>query len=113
MIALMDPIHFAIRIVPAGTGSGVWDDPDASRVVNRFMPQDRLHGPMIGILHLGGVRPTPGVLREVVVTIGEDIKAGRYGNFAFIVSSEDEATRRVIGDIASAQGLGIFVTSSS
>ena len=67
---------------------------------------------MIGILHLGAVRPTPGVLRDVIVTIGEDVRAGRYGDFSFVVSSEDGATRSVVSDIASAQDLAIFVTSS-
>lgn len=109
----MDPIRFEVRFVAAGTGSSVWDDPDASRVIQRFMPRDRRHGPMVGIVHLGGVHPTPNVLRDVVVTIGEDVKAGRYGDFTLIVSSEDEATRTVIGDIAKAQDIAMFVSSSS
>jgi hypothetical protein len=67
---------------------------------------------MLGIVHLGAVRPTPGVLRDVVLTIGEDVKAGRYGNFTFVVSSEDEATRSVIHDIAAAQDIAMFVTTS-
>jgi DNA-binding MarR family transcriptional regulator len=48
----------------------------------------------------------------VIVTTGEDVRAGRYGNFTFVVSSEDEATRSVVKDIASAQHLAIFVSSS-
>jgi hypothetical protein len=68
---------------------------------------------MIGILQLGAIQPTPRVLREVVVTIGEDIRAGRYGDFTFVVSSDDDATRNVIGDIASAQGLAVFISSTS
>src|SRR5262249_40185066 len=76
------------------------------------MPQERNHGPMIGILYLGALRPTPSVLKDVIVTIGEDVRAGRYGNFPFVVSSEDAATRSVVADIASAQDLAIFVSSS-
>lgn len=109
----MDPIRFSVKFVPAGTGSAVWDDPHASRVIQRFMPPDRSHGPMIGIVHLGGVRPTPGALRDVVLTIGEDVKAGRYGAFTFIVSSEDEATRCVVRDTAAALDVAMFVSSSS
>jgi len=108
----VNPIRFDVRFVPAGTGSAVWGDPDANRVVQRFMPQDRHHGPMIGILHLGAVRPTPAVLREVIVGIGEDVRAGRYGEFSFVVSTQDDATRSVVKDIASAQNLAIFVSSS-
>lgn len=106
-------IQFEVRLVPAGTGSAVWDDPHANSVVQRFMPRERKHGPMIGILHMGDVHPAPNVLRNVIVTIGEDVRDGHYGNFSFVVSSEDVSTRTVISDIASAQNLPIFVSSSS
>jgi len=108
----MDTIHFDVKFWPAGTGSAVWDNPHAEQLVQRFMPPDRKHGPMIGILHLGALRPTPSVLRDVVVAIGEDNRAGRYGNFTFVVSSEDGATRSVVSDIAAAQDLAIFISSS-
>ncbi len=68
---------------------------------------------MIGILHLGAIRPTPGVLRDVVMTIGEDARAGRYGSFTLVVSSEDDATRGVISDMATVHGIGLFLTQSS
>jgi hypothetical protein len=109
----LNEIHFDVKFVPAGTGSVVWDHPNADQMIQRFMPPDRQHGPMIGILHLGAVRPTPGVLRDVIITIGEDVRAGRYGDFSFVVSSEDGPTRGVVSDIASAQDLAIFVSSSS
>jgi hypothetical protein len=67
---------------------------------------------MIGILDLAKLRPTPVVIRDVIVSIGEDVRAGRYGNFTFVVSSEDDATRSVLTDIASAQNLAMFVSSS-
>lgn len=109
----MEPIRFEVRIVAAGTGAAVWDHPSADAVVQRFMPADKRHGPMVGIVQLSNVRPTPGVLRNVVVTIGEDVKAGRYGEFSLVVSSEDEATRFVIGDIAKAQDVAMFVSAST
>lgn len=107
----MDPIQFEIRVVPAGTGSAVWDNPHVEHLIHKFMPPDRKHGPMIGILDLGALRPTPDVL-QVVVTIGEDVRAGRYGDFTFVVSSEDRATQAVVNDIAKAQNLALFVSSS-
>lgn len=108
----MDQIQFEVKFIPAGTGYAVWDDPNAAHMVQRFMPQERRHGPMIGILSLGEARPTPAVLREVIVTVGEDIRAGRYGNFTFVVASEDDATRGVISDIAAAQEVSLFLSSS-
>src|SRR5438034_9714629 len=106
-------MEFAIDVtcVRVFTGSAVWDDPDTNRVVRQF-PRNRRHRPTIGILDLGEVRPAANVLRNVIVTIGEDNRAGRYGNFSFVVSSQDEGTRNVVSDIASAQGLAIYVSSS-
>lgn len=109
----MNDIHFDIKIVPAGTGPMVWDDPVPTRLVERWMPKNKQHGPMIGILHLGAVRPSANVLRDVVVTIGEDIRAGRYGDFTFVISSKDDGTKSVISDIASAQDIPIFISCSS
>ena len=101
-----------MKFIPAGTGSVVWDDPHADNIIQRFMPPDRKHGPMIGILYLGGLRTTPGDMTDDVKGIGEDNRAGRYGNFTFVVSAEDGATRSIVSDIAAAQDLAIFVSSS-
>jgi len=109
---MLKTVNFQFRVVPAGTGSAVWDDPHPDHVIERFMPRTRQHGPMIGVLHLGAARPTPGVLQNVVVHIGEDVRAGRYGDFSFVVTSEDGATRNVISDIAASQDLAIFITST-
>ena len=78
------------------------------------MPHDRKHdGPMLGVLLMDAARPTPGVLRDLVVTVGEDAKAGRYGNFSLFICSEDDDTRSVIGDVAASRNFAIFVCSSS
>ena len=109
---MSEKINFEVKFVPAGTGSAVWDNPHAEQIIHRFMPQDRQHGPMLGVLHIGAIRPTPSVLRNMVVTVGEDIKAGRYGSFNFFISSEDEDTRSVISDIAASKNVAMFVSSS-
>lgn len=109
----MNGINFEVKFVPVGTGYGVWDDPQGERLVQQFMPAHREHGPMIGILHLGKVRPTPNILHNVIVPIGEDVRAGKYGNFAFIVSTEDDATRNILRDVAASQDLPIFVAASA
>ncbi len=110
---MSDEIHFDVKFVPAGTGSVVWDDPFAHQLINRFMPPDRQHGPMLGVLHIGAVRPTPGVLCDIVVTVGEDVKAGRYGDFTLFICSEDKDTRSVISDIAASKNVSMFVCSTS
>jgi hypothetical protein len=109
----VEAIRFGVRFIPAGTGLSVWDDPHAGHVIQRFMPADRGQGPNVGIVHLGHLRPTAGVLRDVVITVGEDVRSGRYGACSLVISSEDAATRSVIGDIAAQQGVAMFVSSSS
>ena len=110
---MSEEIQFDVRFVPAGTGSAVWDDPHVDQLIHRFMPHDRNHGPMLGVLHMGAARPTPRVLRNLVVTVGEDVKAGRYGScFSLFISSEDEDTRSVIGDVAASRNVALFVCCS-
>ena len=106
-------VHFDVKFVPAATGPAVWDDPYADQLIQRFMPPDRRHGPMLGVLDIGAARPTPVVLRNTVLTLGEDVKAGRYGDFSLFICSEDEDTRSVIRDIAAAQNIAVFVCTSS
>ena len=110
---MSDKLHFDIKFVPVGTGTGVSDNPYADQLVQRFMPAHRRHGPMLGVLQFGAVRPTPVVLRNMIVNVGEDVRAGRYGDFSLFVCSEDEDTRSVIGDIATAQNIAMFVCASS
>ena len=110
---MSEEIPFEVRIVPAGIEDDVLDNPDVDRFIHGFMPHDRKHGPMLGVFLLGAARPTPGVLRTLVVTVGEDVKAGRYGSFSLFICSEDEDTRSVIGDVAASRNVALFVCSSS
>ena len=105
-------IAFDIKFVPMGTGSDVWDHPFVDQLIRRFMPHNRHHGPMLGVLHMGAARPAPGVLQDLVVTVGEDVKAGRYGSCSLFISSEDEDTRSVIGDVAASRNVALFVCAS-
>lgn len=109
---MSDPVQFDVKFVPAVTGPVVWDNPHANQVVQKFMPPDRQRRPTLGILQFGAARPTPGVLRNMVVTVGEDVKAGKYGGCTLFFCSEDEDTRNVIGDIAASSNVAAFVCSS-
>ncbi len=109
---MIDAVNYDVRFVPAGTGPAVWDDPYADQMVQRFMPPERKHAPMLGVINMDAVRPTPAVLRSVVVSVAEDIKAGRYGSCSLFVCSQDEDTRSVIGDIAGSQDVAVFLCST-
>ena len=107
-------IPFDVRFIPAATGSAIWDDdPYIDELIHNFLPQSRDFGPMLGILLMGAARPTPSVLRNLILTMGEDVKAGRYGNCSLFICSEDNDTRSVIGDVAAARDVPLFLCSSS
>ena len=111
---MSEALPFDVQFVPAGTGPTVLDDrPYVDQLIHGFMPHDRNHGPRLGVLQIGATRPTPGVLRNLVVTVGEDVKAGRYGSFSLFICSENEDTRSVIGDVAASKNVAMFVCSSS
>ena len=105
-------IEFDVKFVPMGTGSVIWDHPFVDQLIHRFMPRNRHHGPMLGVLHMGAARPAPGLLQDLVVTVGEDVKAGRYGSCSLFISSEDEDTRSVIGDVAASRNVALFVCAT-
>ena len=109
---LADAVQLKVSYVYAATGPSIWDDPFADEVVRRFMPLERKHKPMVGVIDLHAVRPTPGVLQRVVVGPGEDVKAGKYGNCSLIFCSQDEDTRSVICDIAESQNVAMFLCST-
>ena len=109
---MSEKICFEIKTYPAGTGSAVWDNPFTDELVHRFVPRDRRQGPMVGVLSLGELRPSTRVLHDTVVTVGEDVKAGRYGDFTLFVSSEDEDTRNIIEDVVLSRNFALFMCSS-
>ena len=109
---MADTVNYDVRFVPAGTGPAVWDDPYADQLVQRFMPPERKHPPMLGVINMDAVRPTPAVLRNAIVSVAEDIKAGRYGSCSLFICSQDEDTLSVIGDIAGSQDVAVFLCST-
>lgn len=107
-----DGISYSVSYVPAPTASGVWDDTNAHEVLRRFMPAGRKHPPMIGFIDFQDTRPTPPVLRQIVVDLAEDVRVGRYGNCSLVYCSQDEDTRSVIEDIAESQNIVLFLCST-
>jgi hypothetical protein len=77
-----------------------------------YFPSVRHKVPSLGILDLGNIRPTPPVLRDLIVGVGEDVRDGRYGNFTVIVAAANDATRDMVTWIAEANDLPLFVSRS-
>jgi len=104
--------RYVVRYVRVATGPVVWDDPHADQVVRRFMSLEREHPPMLVVIDLDATYPTARVLQRLVVNLGEDVMAGRYGSCSLVFCSQDEDTRNVIYDIAESQSVAIFLCST-
>ena len=109
---MTETTEYKVCYVPAPTESEVWDDVDTEKVVRAFMPPERKHPPMVGIIDFKAVRPTRSVLRQVVASLAEDVKAGRYGDCSLVYYSEDEDTRYEIEDIAESQNTVMFICAT-
>lgn len=102
-------VELSTRIVHVGTGTGVLSE---HQVVTWIRSEDaRGHDPgTVTIIDLQGTKPTPGALLELVVPLREAMQG--WGNVAYVISSADDATREIIGWIADANDIGVYVTSS-
>jgi len=101
-------VDLSTRIVRVGTGTGVLSEKDVATSI-RFgaMPDDT---GLVAIIDLEGTKPTPAALRQLLVPMREAMHG--WGNVAYVISSADEATREIIGWIANANDVGVYVTSS-
>jgi hypothetical protein len=96
-----------------GTG-GVLDDPaHAAALRDEQLPPTAAAGRRMVVLHLGGVQPTPAALREIVVTLGQRVRGGLYGETKVVIATGDPATQEMIGLLGQEYDLPLYVASSS
>jgi len=68
---------------------------------------------MLYLLDLNAVQPTLGVLEAALRELAKDVRAGRYGQSAIVVSSQDPAIQRYVALVAAAENLPIYVSGST
>lgn len=101
------------RVYFLGT-AGVLDDPGrVAELRDRMLPPSALSGPTTIVLDLGGVRPTPRALRELIVPLGQRIRGGVYGDMKLVVAAADEADAEVIDLLADRYDFPLFLARSS
>jgi hypothetical protein len=101
------------RLLFIGTG-GILDDLERTvQLRDRQLPPTALEGLTTVVLDLGGMTPTPGPLRELVVTLGQRMKGGVYGEMKLIVATGDPAVAEMVDLLAGAYGLSLYLAKSS
>ena len=101
------------RVHFLGTG-GFLDDPHEVAVIrDRELPPSAIAGRTTIVFDLGGVRPTPRALKELVVTLAQRIRGGVYGDVKLVIASADEADLEVIKLLAENYDFPLFLARSS
>jgi uncharacterized membrane protein len=68
---------------------------------------------MIYLLDLNGVQPLLSVIEATVNELARDIKAGRFGEAAIVVSTQDPSVQRHVQLVAAAENLPIYLSGST
>ena len=95
-----------------GTGGLVADPERVAELRDQRLPPTALPGFTTLVLDLSGMTPTPAVLRELIVTLGQRLRGGIYGSAKLIVATPDEAVAELTDLLAGAHNLPIFLAAS-
>jgi predicted transcriptional regulator len=76
-------------------------------------PPTSPQSPMIYLLDLNGVQPILDVLEPALSELARDIKAGRFGESAVVVSTQDPVLQRYVELIATAENLPLYISGST
>jgi DNA-binding transcriptional ArsR family regulator len=101
------------RVMFIGTGGVLTDTIRAAELRDLRLPPTALGGATTVVLDLSGMTPTPAVLRELVVPLGQRLRGGTYGSAALVVATPDPAVAEFIDLLAGAHGLALYVSVSS
>jgi DNA-binding transcriptional ArsR family regulator len=96
-----------------GTGGILADSTVAIQRLNEQLPPTAMPGMTTVVLDLGGMTATPGPLRELILTLGQRIKGGVYGETRLIVATPDPALAELVDLLAGAHGLSLYLAESS
>jgi hypothetical protein len=77
-----------------------------------FVPETGSVPPHIAVVELRGKLFSPASLRELVVRLGQQVRAGTYGDMKVVLVASDPATREIVGLLAQAHSLPVYLASS-
>lgn len=109
-MAMNDPPVKSLR-PPTG---GVWFNVrDAGLWRRSFASPTSPESPMIYLLDLTGVQPLVGVIEASVNELAREMRAGRFGEAAIVVATQDPSVQRHVQLIAAAENLPIYLSGST
>jgi hypothetical protein len=69
--------------------------------------------PLTAVVDLGGAQITPAALRELIVSVGQRLRGGVYGNLKIIIASADKAIAESVTLLAREYDLPLYLATSS
>src|SRR6267378_2684842 len=94
--------------------SGPWFNVHAANTWRRALAAPTVSdSPMLYLLDLNDVHPTLAVLDAYLRALAIDVKAGRYGESAIVVSTQDPSVLRYLELVATQEDLPLFVSPST
>jgi DNA-binding MarR family transcriptional regulator len=101
------------RVSFLGTG-GVLDEPaEVASIRDREFPPSAFAGPTTIVLDLGVTRLTSRALHELVVTMGQRLRGGIYGEMRLVIATADDADAEIIDLLAQQYDFPLFIARSS
>ncbi len=108
----MPDLLFSTRVISVATGGMLRDSKPLTSLRDSGMPPVPPDRPGVTVIDLGTATLTPGVLQDLVVPLGQQMRAGAYGQMNVVFSSADPVTQNFVGMIAAANDLALYVTFS-
>src|SRR5439155_21714483 len=109
MRLLNKPIEYRLSRPPTAVYP---DQHQVAQYRQREFPPTAVNWERIFCINLEGAFCSPGALKEMIVPLGQAMRAGSYGNAALVVVTSDEGTVEFLEALAEKHELPIFVSSS-
>jgi hypothetical protein len=85
---------------------------DAMHLLRDFVPETGGVPPHVAVLELRGKLFSPASLRDLIVRLGQQVRGGTFGDLKLVLVASDPATREIVGLLAQAHSLPIYLASS-
>ena len=107
------PVTFAHREV-IRFPTGYLSDPEtAARLRDSWIPATAFKRPTTLVLDLNGLLLAPSALKELVVTLGQRVRAGMYGDARIVVAASDIAIQEMGALLARKYQIPLYLAMSS
>lgn len=101
------------KVLVLGTG-GVLDEPtEVAWFRDRELPPSALPGATTVVFDLGQTRLTSRALHEMIVTVGQRVRGGVYGDVRLVIATADDADAEIIDLLARQYDFPLFIARST